>query len=166
MKSQNKFYQLASEIYAEQGVDTEKALAAVSAVEVSLHAWQGDDVRGFEQSGNALTGGCQVTGNYPGCARTADELRSDLDCTMKLLPGVHRVGLQGHQVDKMFKGVDRDGFTIDNFSGWLDWAKSKKIHLDIAPAFYGHPKLVNNLSLSHSDRGIRKFWRLCIVAMT
>ena len=74
MKKNGKFYQLASELYAAHGVDTEKALAALSAVEIGIHAWQGDDVTGFEQSGNALTGGCQVTGNYPGCARTAAEL--------------------------------------------------------------------------------------------
>ena len=158
MKKNGKFYQLASERYAACGVDTEKALAALSAIEIGIHAWQGDDVTGFEQTGNALTGGCQVTGNYPGCARTAAELMADLDYALALLPGRHRVGLQGHEVDRMFPGVDRDGFTIENFSGWLGWAKSKKIGLDIAPAFYGHPKLDNNLSLAHPDRGIREFW--------
>ena len=158
MKKNGKLYQLASELYAAHGVDTEKALAALEAIEIGIHAWQGDDVTGFEQSGNALTGGCQVTGNYPGCARTAAELMADLDYTLALLPGRHRVGLQGHEVDKMFPGVDRDAFTIENFSGWLGWAKSKKIGLDIAPAFYGHPKLDNSLSLAHPDRGIREFW--------
>ena len=78
MKKNGKFYQLASERYAACGVDTEKALATLAAIEIGIHAWQGDDVTGFEQSGNALTGGCQVTGNYPGCARTAAELMADL----------------------------------------------------------------------------------------
>jgi len=158
MKKSGKFYQMAAELYAARGVDTEKVLKILAETEIGIHAWQGDDVTGFEQTGNALTGGCQVTGNYPGRARTAQELMADLDRALDLLPGRHRVGLQGHEVDKMFPGVDRDAFTIDNFSGWLSWAKARKIGLDIAPAFYGHPKLDNNLSLSHPDRGIRKFW--------
>lgn len=156
--NQEKFFKDACEIYAAQGVDVESAMNAAAAVEVSIHAWQGDDVMGFESDSFSLTGGCQVTGNYPGRARSADELRQDLDFTLDLVPGAHRVGLQGHQVDKMIPGVDRDGFTIENFSRWLDWAKEKKMHLDIAPAFYGHDKLVNNLSLSHPDREISKFW--------
>ena len=125
---------------------------------MSLHAWQGDDVVGFEDFTSALTGGCQVTGNYPGRARTADELRNDLDLVMKLVPGTKRVCLQGHQVDKMLPGVDRDGFTIENFSNWLSWAEEKKIGMDIAPCYYSHPKLDHGLSLSHPDAGIRKFW--------
>ena len=155
---QEKFFKEACEIYAAQGVDVESALNAAAAVEISIHAWQGDDVMGFESDSFSLTGGCQVTGNYPGRARTADELRKDLDFTLDLVPGAHRVGLQGHQVDKMVPGVDRDGFTIENFSRWLDWAKEKKLHLDLAPAFYGHEKLIHNLSLSHPDREISKFW--------
>ena len=95
-------------------------------IELGIHAWQGDDVRGFESDSFTLTGGCQVTGNYPGRARNADELRADLDLALKLIPGRHRVGLQGHQVDRMFPGVDRDAFTADNFRSWIDWAKSKK----------------------------------------
>ena len=154
-----KAYEIAREIYAEHGVDTEKALKTHAATPLSIHSWQGDDVAGFENTNHALTGGCQVTGNYPGRARTADELRSDLDLALKLIPGRHRVNLQGHQVDRMFPGVDRDGFTIDNFSGWLEWGKSRNLHgMEIAPAFYSHPKLHNGLSLSHPDAGIRKFW--------
>ena len=157
MKSE-KFFKDACEIYAAQGVDVESALAKVAEVEVSIHAWQGDDVMVFESDSFSLTGGCQVTGNYPGRARSADELRDDLDFTLELVPGAHRIGLQGHQVDKMFPGVDRNEFTIENFSNWLSWAKEKKLHLDLAPAFYGHEKLVHNLSLSHPDREIAKFW--------
>lgn len=152
-------YQLARECYAEHGVDTDAAIAKLAAVPISIHAWQGDDVTGFENTAHALTGGCQVTGNYPGRARTADELRDDLDLALKLIPGRHRVNLQGHQVDRMLPGVDRDGFTLDNFSGWLDWARAKKLHgLDLAPAFYSHPNLKDGLSLSHPDAGIRRFW--------
>ncbi len=151
-------FELAREIYAEQGVDVDAALDTLRKTPLGIHAWQGDDVTGFEDSGSALTGGCQVTGNYPGRARTADELRADLDLALKLIPGRHRVGLQGHQVDRMFPGVDRDGFTAANFSTWLEWAEKKGIGLDIAPAFYSHPKLDCNLSLSHPDAGIRRFW--------
>jgi len=153
-----KNFNIASEIYASHGVDVNAALDKLASIPVSLHAWQGDDVTGFESTGHALTGGCQVTGNYPGRAGNADELRSDLDMALGQLPGVNRVCLQGHEVDKMFPGVDRDAFTIDNFSNWLDWAKERKIGMDIAPAFYSHVKLDNGLSLSHPDPEIRKFW--------
>ena len=151
-------YKLACEKYAEYGVDVAAAVDALKKISLSIHAWQGDDVVGFENTNHALTGGCQVTGNYPGRARNSEELRKDLDLALSLIPGKHRVNLQGHQVDKMLPGVDRDAFTIENFSGWLDWAKAKGIGMDLAPAFYSHPKLDNGLSLSHPDKGIREFW--------
>ena len=152
-------YRIAREIFAEQNVDTDAALKKLDAVPISIHAWQGDDVTGFENTNHALTGGCQVTGNHPGRARNADELRDDLDLALKLIPGRHRVNLQGHQVDQMLPGVDRDGFTLENFSSWLEWAMEKKLHgLDLAPAFYSHVNLKDGLSLSHPDAGIRRFW--------
>ena len=153
-----KNYELAREQYAELGVDTEAALQRVTAEAISIHAWQGDDVAGFEPQTHALTGGCQVTGNYPGRARTADELRSDLDMAMTLLSGNLRVNLQAHEVDRMLPGQDRDDLTIENYSNWLDWAKEKSIGLDLAPAYYSHAKLDHGLSLSHPDAAIRKFW--------
>ncbi len=158
MNTVDKMYKLAREIYASHGVDTDAAMKALSAIQISIHAWQGDDVKGFEETNHALTGGCQVTGNYPGCARNSDELRADLEVALKLIPGKHRVCLQAHQVDKMFPGVDRDRFTLDNYRGWLDWTKANKIGFDIAPAFYSHPKLDHGLSLSHPDPAIRQFW--------
>ena len=158
MKNTEKMYKLAREIYASHGVDTDAAMAALKAIQISIHAWQGDDVKGFEETNHALTGGCQVTGNYPGCARNSDELRADLEMAMKLIPGKHRVCLQSHQVDKMFPGVDRDRFTLDNYRGWLDWTKANGLGFDIAPAFYSHPKLDHGLSLSHPDPAIRQFW--------
>ncbi len=153
-----KSFSIACEIYREHGVDPVQAIEILKNIPVSLHAWQGDDVVGFENFATALTGGCQVTGNYPGRARNADELRSDMDMVLKLVPGTKRVCLQGHQVDKMLPGVDRDGFTMEHFSNWLDWAKERKIGMDIAPCFYSHPKLDHGFSLSHPDAGIRKFW--------
>ena len=158
MSNTAKAFEIACDIYREHGVDPVKAIETLKKIPVSLHAWQGDDVVGFENFETALTGGCQVTGNYPGRARTADELRSDLDLVFKLVPGTKRVCLQGHQVDKMIKGVDRDGFTIEHFENWLGWAQEKKIGMDIAPCYYSHPKLDHGLSLSHPDPAIRKFW--------
>ena len=119
-----KAYELACELYCEHGIDPAQVLEKVDRIPVALHAWQGDDVVGFENFATALTGGCQVTGNHPGRARNADELRRDLDLVLKLVPGTHRVCLQGHQVDKMLPGIDRDGFTMEHFSGWRDWAKA------------------------------------------
>ncbi len=158
MNRTEQFYNLAREQYAELGVDTEQALRRLDATALSLHAWQGDDVAGFEGVEHALTGGCQVTGNYPGRARTSAELRADLDRALTLLPGRHRVNLQGHEVDRMLPGQDRDSLTLENFSDWLDWAADRKLGLDIAPAYYSHPKLDHGLSLSHPDAGIRRFW--------
>lgn len=158
MNCTEKEFELACEIYGRYGVDPKLAIASLSKIPVSIHAWQGDDVCGFENTVHALTGGCQVTGNYPGRAHTASELRSDLDMALRLIPGTLRVCLQGHQVDRMFPGKDRDAFTIENFSDWLGWAQNRKLGLDIAPAFYSHPKLDHGLSLSHPDREVRKFW--------
>ena len=158
MDHTEEIYRSAREIYAGYGVDTEEALRKLDAIPLSVHAWQGDDVKGFEAAGHALTGGCQVTGNYPGYARNAEELRGDLDVALALIPGKHRVCLQGHQIDRALPGIDRDAFTIRQFSGWLDWARQKGIGMDIAPAFYSHPLLDHGLSLSHPDAGIRRFW--------
>ncbi len=152
-------FQIASEVYSACGIDTTQVMAQLDAMPLSLHAWQGDDVVGFENSGNALTGGCQVTGNYPGRARTAAELRSDLEQALGLLPGNNfRICLQGHEVDSIRPGQDRDSYTLENFSGWLDWAKEKHLGMDIAPAYYSHPKLDHGMSLAHPDKSIRDFW--------
>ncbi len=158
MDKLQKAYEMAVEMYGACGVNVDEALEQLGKFELSIHAWQGDDVVGFEDIGHALTGGCQVTGNYPGRARNSDELRKDLDEAMRLIPGKHRVCLQAHQVDKMFPGQDRDEFSIDNFQGWLNWAGENKIGLDIAPVFYSHPKLDHGFSLSHPDAAIREFW--------
>lgn len=151
-------FERAASIYNENGVDVDRALKKLAAAALSIHAWQGDDVRGFEGTGHPLTGGCGVTGNYPGRARNSDELRSDLDFALSLIPGRHRVCLQAHEVDGIRPGTDRDAFSIDNFRGWLEWSSERRIPIDIAPVFYSHPKLDHGLSLSHPDRAIRKFW--------
>lgn len=159
MSRSEEIYRIASEQYGELGISTEAVLKRLDEMPLSINAWQGDDVKGFETTGHALTGGCQVTGNYPGCARNSEELRQDLDTALKLLAGKKlRVCLQGHEVDCMMPGRDRDAFTLENFSGWLDWAADRKLGMDIAPAYYSHPKLVDGLSLSHPDPAIRQFW--------
>ncbi len=153
-----RMFRDACSIYAEHGVDVEQALRRLDTCVIGLHAWQGDDVTGFENTGHALTGGCQVTGNYPGRARTSEELRQDLEEAFSMIPGICKVVLQGHEVDRMGPGRDRDGFTIENFSGWADWAEARGTGLDLAPAFYSPPKLDHGLSLSHPDHNIRDFW--------
>ncbi len=159
MTNVSKIYECAREIYGECGINTDAVLARLAEMPLSIHAWQGDDVVGFESTGHSLTGGCQVTGNYPGRARTSDELRKDIEQALGLIAGKRlRVCLQGHEVDKVFPGKDRDAFTLDNFSGWLDWAAEKGLGMDIAPAYYSHPKLDMGLSLSHPDAAIRRFW--------
>ena len=159
MTNVSKIYECAREIYGECGIDTDAVLVRLADMPLSIHAWQGDDVVGFESTGHSLTGGCQVTGNYPGRARTSDELRKDIEQALGLIAGKRlRVCLQGHEVDKVFPGKDRDAFTLDNFSGWLDWAAEKGLGMDIAPAYYSHPKLDMGLSLSHPDAAIRRFW--------
>ena len=114
MNGIEKRYEFAREQYAALGVDTDAALQRLEKEAISIHAWQGDDVVGFEPQEHSLTGGCQVTGNYPGRARTADELRADLDKAMTLLAGNLRVNLQAHEVDRMLPGQDRDALTIEN----------------------------------------------------
>lgn len=158
MNRTERMFEDACSIYAEHGVDVKKALRRLDSCTIGIHAWQGDDVTGFENTGHALTGGCQVTGDYPGRARTAEELRRDLEEALAMIPGPCKVVLQGHEVDRMIPGRDRDAFTIENFSGWADWAASRGTGLDIAPAFYSHPKLDHGLSLSHPDPEIRAFW--------
>lgn len=154
-----KLYQSAFALYQEYEIDVEKVMCRLDEMPLSLHAWQGDDVTGFEHSTHALTGGCQVTGNYPGRARTADELRQDLDVALRLLPGKKlRVCLQAHEVDFMHPGQDRDTISVENYSRWMDWATDRKLGMDIAPVYYSHPNLKDGLSLSHPDAGIRQFW--------
>lgn len=148
----------ASDRYAELGVDVDAALTRLAAVAVSLHCWQGDDVSGFEQFGTGLGGGLAATGNYPGRARTPDELRSDAERALSLIPGRHRFNL--HACYGEFGGapVDRDAIGPQHFSGWIDWARHLGIGLDFNPTFFSHPRAADNFTLSHQDRAIRDFW--------
>lgn len=151
-------YALAKERYAELGVDTDAALERLRSIPVSLHCWQGDDVAGFESAGGALGDGLAVTGNYPGKARTPDELRADLEKAYSLLPGKHRLNL--HALYGEFGGeqVDRDQIELKHFQGWIDWAKANGLGLDFNPSYFSHPKSSDGFTLAHADEGIREFW--------
>src|SRR5512143_631553 len=150
-------YALAKERYAALGVDTEKALASLEKVAISLHCWQGDDVGGFENPGGDLTGGIAATGNYPGKARTADELRNDLDLVYSLLPGSHRLNLHAIYLEADRK-VDRNEIEPRHFSTWKDWAKANRHGLDFNPTCFSHPLSADGFTLSHRDPAVRQFW--------
>jgi len=151
-------YQLALERYASIGVDTDRALARLAGIPISLHCWQGDDVRGFEETGETLGGGIAATGNYPGKASTPDELRQDAAKAFSLIPGRHRFNLHASYGEFGGVRVDRDAIGPEHFGGWIDWAKSLRIGLDFNQTFFSHPKAADNFTLSHHDRAIRDFW--------
>lgn len=150
-------FELAKEIYAAGGVDVEAAIARADAIPVSMHCWQGDDVIGFDGS-DSLSGGIQTTGNYPGRARTPEELRADIDKAISLIPGKTKLNLHACYAEKNGKRIDRDAYTIAEFLGWLDWAKAGKIGLDFNPTFFSHPMMDGDFSLSSFDETKRRFW--------
>src|SRR5688572_11923186 len=121
-------FQLARERYAQLGVDVDHALDRLSRVPISLQCWQGDDVRGFDRAGDEPGGGLAVTGNYPGRARTADELRADLDKALTLIPGRHRVNLHASYAETGNQRIDRDALEPVHFQTWIDWAHQRKLH--------------------------------------
>jgi L-rhamnose isomerase len=151
-------FALAREQYAEWGVDVDRALERLGAVAISLHCWQGDDVGGFEESGQEIGGGLAVTGQYPGRARTALELRSDLDKALTLLPGSHRVNLHASYAETEGRKVERDALLPEHFRNWIEWARSKRIGVDFNPTFFAHPLAQSGYTLAHADKGIARFW--------
>jgi L-rhamnose isomerase len=150
-------YALAKERYAELGVDTDQALVRLEKVSISLHCWQGDDVGGFENPGGELTGGIAATGNYPGKARTADQLRQDLDLVYSLLPGSHRLNLHAIYLESDSK-VERNKIEPRHFSAWKDWAKMNRHGIDFNPTCFSHPHSADGFTLAHRDEEIRQFW--------
>lgn len=151
-------YDLARERYAGLGVDAEAALAALGRVSLSLHCWQGDDVGGFENTGEALSGGIAATGNYPGKARTADELRADLDQAYALIPGSHRLNLHAMYAETGGQKVERNELRPEHFAAWTAWAKQKGHGVDFNPSCFSHPKSASGFTLASYDEGIRQFW--------
>ena len=152
-------YEAAREAYGLLGVDTEAALGILARTPISVHCWQGDDVGGFESSSAGEPGGgLAVTGNYPGRARTAEELRADLEKVFSLVPGKHRLNLHAFYLDSGGKKVDRDQIETSHFQGWIDWAKSLGLGMDFNPTCFAHPKAADGFTLAHRDPGIRAFW--------
>ena len=157
-KSLNTAYRLAQERYARLGVDTDAALKRLERVPISMHCWQADDVGGFENAGAALGDGLAVTGNYPGKARTADELRADFVKATSLIPGRHRLNLHASYAEMSGKRVDRDALGVEPFRNWIAWAKSLELGLDFNQTYFSHPKVDRGFTLTHPDRAIRGFW--------
>jgi L-rhamnose isomerase len=151
-------YTLAQERYAALGIDTDRAQARLAQVSLSLHCWQGDDVAGFENPEGELGGGIAAIGNYPGKARTAGELRSDLDQAYRLIPGQHRLNLHAIYAETGGSRVERDQLRPEHFSGWLAWARQNGHGLDFNPTCFSHPMAAGGFTLASYDPGIRRFW--------
>ena len=150
-------YEVAKERYAAIGVDVEKAMDALQKISLSLHCWQADDVTGFENQGGSLSGGIQVTGNYPGRARNIDELRADILKAKSMIPGSHRLNLHEIYGDFGGKKVDRDEVEPAHFASWMQWARENGMKLDFNSTSFSHPKS-GDLTLANPDKGIRSFW--------
>ena len=158
MSKIEKAYGIAKEVYANLGVNTDAAIAKLSKIPVSLHCWQGDDVGGFENPDAGLDGGIMATGNYPGKARNAEQLRGDLEKAYSLIPGKHRLNLHSIYAETGGKKVERNALTAKHFANWIDWAKKNKLGLDFNPSYFSHPKASSGFTLASLDKGIRKFW--------
>ncbi len=150
-------YSAAKQAYALLGVDTDAVVKAAAAVSISLHCWQGDDVVGFENPDQVLTGGILATGNYPGKARNAEQLRSDLAMAASLIPGAKKVALHGLYAETGSKKVPRDELGPEHFANWISWAQKTKLGLDFNPSFFSHPK-ADDGTLSAADKSTREFW--------
>ena len=151
-----KGYELAKELYAQYGVDVDKAMELCDSTPISIHCWQGDDVTGFEKNEGELTGGIQATGNYPGKATTPDELRQDMDFAFRFVPGKKKVNIHASYLESD-TAVDRDAIKPEHFKNWADWAVEKGYGLDFNPTFFSHPKSENG-TLSSADEDVRRFW--------
>lgn len=152
-------YSAARDVYLEVGVEPETALETLSRTPISLHCWQGDDVGGFEREGALLEGGgIQATGNFPGKARTPDELRMDLDKALSLIPGHHRLNLHACYAELGGRTLDRNAYTLREFQSWVDWCRARKMGMDFNPTFFSHRLAADGLTLTHPDSAIRAFW--------
>ena len=156
-KNLEKAYAAAKERYAEFGVDTDAVLKKLETIPVSIQCWQGDDVMGFEGQNGGASGGTLCTGNYPGRARTADELRADFDLFLSLMPGTMRINLHAIYLESD-KPVSRDAIEPKHFKNWIDWANARGIGIDFNPTFFSHPLASDGLTLSHPDKSVRDFW--------
>lgn len=152
-----KAYELAKEQYAAIGVDTDAVLEQLQKTVISMHCWQGDDVGGFLFKDIALSGGIQTTGNYPGKANTAEELRADINKAMSLIPGRQKLNLHAIYADTAEK-VDLDALEPHHFESWVQWAKEQKTGLDFNPTCFSHPMADSGFTISSADKAVRDFW--------
>ncbi len=154
-----KAYEVAKAQYATIGVDADKAIEMLNDLSISIHCWQADDVSGFEDPDGALTGGIQTTGNFPGKAHTIDELKSDLERVIALIPGKHRISLHATYGDFGGEFVDRDQVEPKHFQSWIDWARKNDVKLDFNSTFFSHEKTNSGYTLSDFNPEIRAFWK-------
>ena len=152
-----KAYELAKEAYAGLGVDTDEVLRRLAQVKISIHCWQGDDIAGFLFKDQQLSGGIQVTGNYPGAATTVTELRQDIEKAVSLIPGKHKLSLHAIYADTDEK-VDLDQLAPRHFASWVEWAKKTGMGLDFNPTCFSHPMAADGFTISHKDDKVRNFW--------
>lgn len=159
-------YESAKALYASIGVDTDKAIETLKSVPVAMHCWQGDDVKGFDQDG-PLTGGIQTTGNYPGKARTPEELMADMEKVLSLVPGQKKLNLHAsYAIFEPGEYADRDKLEPKHFAKWVEFAKKHNMGIDFNPTFFSHEMVRDGLTLSSPDEEVRRFWinhgRACI----
>ncbi|WP_339308170.1 L-rhamnose isomerase [Paenibacillus sp. FSL H8-0317] len=150
-------YEAAKALYAQHGIDTDEVLNKLAEIKVSVHCWQGDDVKGFLNKDGELTGGISVTGQYPGAATTPAELRNDLEQAFALIPGKHKVNLHAIYTDTD-EQVELDQIEPKHYENWVKWAKEQGLGLDFNPTCFSHEKSSDGFTLSHPDPEIRKFW--------
>lgn len=157
MTTQKRF-ESAKEIYAAMGIDVQAAIEKLAEISISMHCWQGDDVSGFDHA-EALSGGIQTTGNYPGKARTPQELMADMDKVLSLVAGKHKINLHAsYAIFEDGRLADRDALEPKHFAKWVEYAKERGMGLDFNPTLFSHKMVKDNLSLSHPDKEIRDFW--------
>ena len=151
-------YESAKEIFASYGVDTDAVIAKLQTIPVAVHCWQGDDVKGFDQDG-PLTGGIQTTGNYPGKARTPEELMADMDKALSLTSGKKKLNLHAsYAIFEPGEYVDRDKLEPKHFQKWVEFAKERNMGIDFNPTFFSHAKVKDGLTLTSPDEETRNFW--------
>lgn len=157
MSEVKKRYEEAKKRYAAIGVNTDEAIKKMADVKISMHCWQGDDVKGFLMPQGELTGGIMSTGNYPGAAHTPDELRQDLEKAYSLIPGKHKLNLHAIYLDTD-EEVDLNQIEPKHFTKWVEWAKKQGIGLDFNPTHFSHPMMKDGMTLSHPDKEVRDYW--------
>ncbi|MFA9458506.1 L-rhamnose isomerase [Halalkalibacter sp. AB-rgal2] len=156
--SDNQAFESAKKEYEQWGINIDEVFKTLKNIPVSIHCWQGDDVGGFEVNRGELSGGIDVTGNYPGKARTPEELRADIEKALSLIPGKHRINLHAIYAETDGQVVERDRLEPKHFEKWVAWAKEQGLGLDFNPTLFSHEKAADGLTLAHPDPKIRQYW--------